>query len=255
MWFMSTAQKFLHDLFSLGSCIRDRNLARLRAEPVISRCIDKYISWALKDANLHNRPRPGPVHAVCTRRPGETSEKLITRMTRKLQRAGSRYRIAWRIHESVEEDGSGVNTHKSKRSKSSEADEAAASAVRQKYLQDGIIPEAFIRSRYLPNHTFPVLTGLLISSSVVSIVNFDSDPVATARKAAAEAKNRSQKPQSPLRSIATFDFGEEGMDVWNGMSVAIAVMGMRKMMMKMAEEGKGEWLWEEIEESEDDVDA
>ena len=217
------ATKALKSLNEMGSRIRDRALAfsALRPEPIISSTVSGYIDWALLDAKVHPDQRPNalPVHVITSLQKGQSTHDAITAMTAELHELAAAHRELHNIGESVERDSTPASdeTH---------------------VLDDG-------------DSTLPILTGLMICSSLVVVVTLNACALPLAVETDAE--------ETGLRFIATFDFGEGGMDVWNALAVAIVGMHIRKVMLTqqaVAEEA-GE-AWEFVEQDAggtDDPDA
>lgn len=67
----------------------------------------------------------------------------------------------------------------------------------------------------------PTLYGVIASHTVMAFVSYvlPSDP----------------NPKGSLRTIAIFDFGQEGYDVWNSLAVAIFVIHCRNRMRQLKE--------------------
>jgi len=84
---------------------------------------------------------------------------------------------------------------------------------------------------------FPVLTGFIITGTIVAIMTLDTNP-------AVFPYIEDSKP----RFIASFDFSEDGMDVWNAFAVAITVMRVRKTMLQLVTKAKRDCdpLWKEV---------
>ncbi|KKY17428.1 hypothetical protein UCRPC4_g05570 [Phaeomoniella chlamydospora] len=223
---------YLNTLLSLGMRVRDRRVMSLRSEPIMRKIVRQYITWALQDAQIHPRQLPDtmPIHTVTTIRRREKTQEALDRMTRKLHKLASRYHDHHNIYPSVEHD----------------------------HDQDTIITTTSDTSDSTDDPRFPVLTGLLICSSLLLVATLDTNPSRfrplpppTPRESPApNSQHQSHisfplrpekisKPESGLRFIATFDFSDQGMDVWNGLAVAIVVMRIRKTMMEMLAAEKG----------------
>ena len=125
--------------------MRDRQLSRLRPEPVIQRALEQYIQWALRDAGLHNRPRAIPVYTVYSLRKSQSTRQAVHVSNRRLVTLSTRYRDAWRLTPSIE---SGQPNYGNEN---------------ESYTQ-------------YTNRTFPVLTGFLICGPLVVVITMDSDP-------------------------------------------------------------------------------
>lgn len=202
----------LRSLFSMGTAIRDRALSRhkLRPEPVLRRAVQRYIDWALADAGLHPQQRPNaiPVHTLATMRQHETTQSTITTISEKLHELADRYRTAYSVRESIETKDSA--------SVSSEGTNSEDSRL-------------------------PVLTGLMICSSLIAVVTLNPATQSSAHVRSSSISRPSlqaAKDESGVRFIATFDFSEEGMDVWNGLAIAICVMRIRKTMLELCQRGE-----------------
>ena len=62
----------------------------------------------------------------------------------------------------------------------------------------------------------PTLYGICASHTVMAFVSYDA-----------------LSPSSSLRTVAMFDFGQEGYDVWNSLAIAIFVIHCRNRMMEL----------------------
>jgi hypothetical protein len=184
----------LQDLNSIGSRIRDRALrpTPLRPEPIISTSVTAYIDWALLDASMHPSQRPGalPVHIISTLSKSQSTHAAITSITAQLHDLAAAHRTRRNIAPSVERDTTPASDS----------------------------------THVLDDDSLPILTGLLICSSLVVVVTMNAHAVPSA-----------EDEESGLRFIATFDFSEGGMDVWNALAVAIVGMHVRKMMVRQYE--------------------
>jgi hypothetical protein len=207
--------KHLNDLFSLSGRVRDRIFVRLRPEPNIKRHIRQYIFWALRDANLHNRPNAIPVHTIYAMKAGQSTRSALDGLNGRLISLARRYRRALCLTPDVDDSSS---------------TEGSIS----------ITP----RLEYKPGCTFPVLIGFLVCGPIVALTTLDSSPTSHPDLALATC-----------RLMCYFDMGEAGQDVWNALTVAIAIMHVRKHMAKMEEEGRDEWLWMIDDSVDPDTDA
>lgn len=206
------ATYYLNNLFMLGNRVRDRYLVGRRAEPVMRRPLEDYINWALRDARLHNRPYTIPVYAITTHKPGRKLPYVLEKITTKLRKLSARYRQVYSVRPSIE-PGSQLHDAVSATPGSNASTETHAA-----------------------NRKFPVLTGFVITGALVVIVTLDSNPTVNP-----------SLDDSKVRYIASFDFSEDGMDVWNAFAVAITVMRIRKTMLELETRAKeeGDPLWEE----------
>ncbi|KAL2001216.1 hypothetical protein VTN02DRAFT_2089 [Thermoascus thermophilus] len=197
------AIKFLGDLLSLGSRVRDRQFTPLGPESIIERTVKRYLGWALRDANIHNRPNAIPVYDIYTMRQGQSTREAVTRLNCRLISLAKRYRDSLRLAQRIEnlqnEGSSGRET----------------------------------QVHYSRERKFPVLTGFLICGPIVAVTTLDSDPNACPDLDSGVS----------CKLIAQFDMGERGQDVWNALAIAITVMRVRKTMLELAEEGQGDWMW------------
>jgi hypothetical protein len=207
------ATRALTELSEMGKRIRDRNLASsgLRSEPIITSTVSSYIDWALKDAKVHLSQRRGalPVHVITTLQKGQTTHNAITAMTAQLHDLAAAHRRAHNIRESVEVPDRDTTPG------------SDATHVLEEY-----------------DDNLPILTGIMICSSLVVVVTLDAHTVSSASFFSSENRTDAQD-ESGLRFIATFDFSNGAMDVWNALAVAIVAMHIRKMMVlqhELAEE-------------------
>lgn len=212
-------------LLALGRRVRDRRVMHLRSEPIMQQAIHQFISWALSDAEVHPHQRPNaiPTHVLMTGRPGEKSQEALDRMTRRLHAVASRYHDLYGIYPSVEHDHP--------------TDEEKEDDTR-----------------------FPVLSGLMICSSVVFMVTLPSNP-AHSRPFRTRTDSTSDSPlpspskdESGLRLISTFNFSEHGQDVWHSVGIAVVIMTITKYTRKMMEQaGEGAQMWKAAEGSLDSL--
>ena len=199
----------LRSLFSLGQRVRDGVVAepRKRAEPIFSRCLKSYVSWALTDVGLHPKQRPNaiPVHALVTMKRNQTGADTVHATSDKLHQLAGAYTQVYGVAPSVET-----------------ADTASV-----------------ITSATTDEPTLPVLTGLMVCHSLVLIVTLNSASHARRQTSRNRRASLQQETESlGLRFIAKFDFSDDGMDVWNALAVAIAVMRIRKTMLGLCERGE-----------------
>lgn len=183
--------------------MRDRALAGFRPEPVIGYHVRNYIKWALKDANLHNRPNSIPLYAMYAMRGSRNSRRAFETINRRLVTLANRYREAWRLRPSVE-DVSGLTV----------SDE---NAPKQCYL----------------DRKFPVITGFLICGPTVSVLTVNSDP----------AVNPDLPPDTAGKFISQFDFSRGGQDVWNALAIAISVVRLRKNILELIDDCPDDPMW------------
>lgn len=183
--------------------MRDRALSGFRPEPAIGRYVANYIKWALRDANLHNRPNYIPTYAMYALRGSQNSRCALEILNRRLVTLANRYREAWRLKLSVEdvsEPGTG-------------GENAAA-------------------SRYL-DRKFPIITGFLICGPMIAVLTLNSDP----------ADNPDLPPDAAGKFISQFDFSRGGQDVWNALAIAISVIRLRKNMLELIEDCPDDPMW------------
>ena len=212
----------LRTLFSIGTIIRDRAMSRyrLRPEPVLRRTLAKYICWALADVGLHSMQRPNaiPVHAIASMKKGQTTQATITAISDKLHRLANRFRAVYGVRDSIEPRDSASVT-------------SGGSGNEESKL--------------------PILTGLIICSSLVIIVTLNSGALHP-ENIEIPGHRRDSNDESGLRFMATVDFSEENMDVWNALAIAICVMRIRKTMLELCERGEANGengkggLWERV---------
>lgn len=213
----------LRKLFTMGSRIRDRALSRdrLPTEPVMARALRDYVSWALADVGVHPKQRPNaiPVHVIAALKRGQTTQDTITTISDKLHSLAQRYQSVYGIQPSIES-----------------RDSASTSSA---------------SNSETTNPNLPTLIGFMICSSLVVVVTLNSATSSSstplelhndrhASPAASVTNNNTtgSKNEANLRFIATFDFSEDGMDVWNALAMAICVMRVRKTMLELCERGE-----------------
>ena len=225
----------LKDLNEMGKRIRDRALSSLDPEPVIFRNVCAYIDWSLNDAGMHPSQRPAalPVHVITRLQKNESTHDALAYMTAQLHDLAALHRTRRGIRESVERDST------------------PASDVSATYVLDSDAED------------LPILTGVLICSSLVNVMTMNAHAIPadfSTTEGMAEAK-ANIRDETGLRFIATFDFSQSGMDVWNALAVAIVAMHIRKMMLKQyqlaVENGEeADWELKKVEQiEEDDPDA
>lgn len=197
-----TGTKYLGELFALGGRVRDTISVRLRPEGSIKYNISKYVSWAFRDAGLHNRPNAIPVHTIYDMQNGQSTRSALGEVNCQLISLAHRYRDALRLTPSVEDPPTTGNKQRA--------------------------PKA----QYRLGCSFPVLIGFLICGPIVAVTTLDSNPAVYPDLDAANCKLVSQ-----------FDMGDESQDVWNTLAIAIACIRIRKTMLQLEEEGKGELIW------------
>ena len=227
------ATKALTELSEMGKRIRDRNLASsgLRSEPIITATVSSYIDWALKDAKVHLSQRPGalPVHVITTLQKGQTTHTAITAMTAQLHDLAAEHRRAHNIRDSVEVP---------------DRDTTPVSDATHVLKED--------------DDTLPILTGIMICSSLVVVMTLNAHTIPSASFSSSETRTDTQDETGP-RFIATFDFSNGAMDVWNAFAVAIVAMHIRRMMALQHELGEeaGETAqggtWEFVDPKENDT--
>lgn len=226
------ATRTLKDLAEMGKRIRDRKLASpgLRSEPIITSTVSSYIDWALTDAKVHYNQRRGalPVHVIATLHKGQTTHQAITAITTQLHDLAAQHRRANNIHDSVEAP------------------------------DRDITPTSDATNVLEDDDHLPILTGMMICSSLVVIFTLNAHTVSPASFSSPET-GTDARDSSGLRFIATFDFSEGAMDVWNALAMAIVAMHIRKMMAlqyelaeKRGETGEG-GTWEFIDRKQNDA--
>ena len=215
----------LRSLFNLGALVRARSLSchKSRPEPIIRRIIRRYISWALADFGLHpqQRPRAIPVHAIVSQKQNKTTQATLARLGKKLQKLAKRYRDRYEVRESIE--------------------------PREFFPVLGVEGTKVIDE----DDNMPILTGLMICSSIVAVVTFDSrtpslsglaaSGIASLRSTPSKPSRKSLQPtheEQGLRFIGTFDFSNYKIDVWNALAIAICVMRIRKTMLQVCQSGE-----------------
>jgi hypothetical protein len=239
------AKHYLRSLFGIAANVRDKSLAGLRTEPTIKRTLRQYVSWALSDAGVHPLQRPNviPVHALVTKRPSESTDAVLRRMTRKLYKLARRYQEVYHVQQSIEP---------------------------QSHIGDPFnFNEGPSGPQYDNNAHMPTLIGLMVARSVVAVVTLDSRSNApeslfakhnTIRRRSSsivsslhEEDSVSGLTEDGLRFIANFDFSNsDGYDVWDGLAIAICVMRVRKTMLELCERAEGEGMagtgemWERV---------
>ncbi|KAL2840975.1 hypothetical protein BJY01DRAFT_236547 [Aspergillus pseudoustus] len=172
------AIKSLSNLFSLSGRVRDCSIVEKRPERLIKDAINKYIRWALYDANLEIGSGSLPVHVIHAQGKNESILFALERLNKRLKRLALRH---------------------------------------QKALNEVFTIE------------LPLLLGFIICGPVVAIMTFDF-----------EILKRTENADGKF--ISQFDLAERGQDVWNSLSMTIAVMHIRNTMIGLSEKGYGGYL-------------
>ncbi|KAL2821605.1 hypothetical protein BJX63DRAFT_378683 [Aspergillus granulosus] len=191
------AIKSLSNLFSLSGRVRDCNIVEKRPERLIKDTIERYIRWALYDANLEIGPGSLPVHVIHVQGKDESIIHALGRLNRHLQRLALRHQKALRE----------IFTITDIKLKNSEPSG----------------PKTISKTE------LPLLIGFIICGPVVAIMTFDLDLLNCAEPADG-------------KFISQFDLSERGQDVWNSLSMTIAVMHIRNTMVRLTEKGYGGYV-------------
>ncbi|EAU37041.1 predicted protein [Aspergillus terreus NIH2624] len=144
--------KSLTHLFSLGGRVRDCNVTRIKPEPLIKRCVVKYIRWAFRDAKIHIARHSILVHAIYDQKKGESTLSAVKNLNQRLQRLASRYRRS-------------LNSASAGAPPSPQTSEGSGSA-------SGI-------SESHPK--YPLLTGFVICGPIITILSLSTDPSSAAQ--------------------------------------------------------------------------
>ncbi|EEP80407.1 predicted protein [Uncinocarpus reesii 1704] len=134
------AIKALKELLSIGPRVRDRQLSRLRFEPVLKRILGAYVHWALWDCNLHNHSRIMPYYIIYALGQNESVDSGVKQIINELMALAKQHQSTWSRTRRIDPESDKVRDH------------------------------------YDKDHAFPVLTGFLICGSIVAIITLDSNP-------------------------------------------------------------------------------
>jgi hypothetical protein len=85
-----------------------------------------------------------------------------------------------------------------------DAQDKSISADKSAAVDYGAVPE------------LPTLYGVTTSHTLMAFVSYDP-----------------QAPDAPLRTIAIFDLGQEGYDVWNSLAIAIFISHCRNRLLQL----------------------
>lgn len=204
----------MSELFYIGNRVRDRALSGFRPEAVIGRYVDNYIKWALRDANIHNRPNSIPLYAMYAMRGSRSSQHALNTVNRRLVTLANQYREAWRLRPSIED-------------------------VSENTIGDENAPGPCYIER-----KFPIITGFLICGPIIAVLTLNSDPVA----------NPDLPPDASGKLISKFDFTQGGQDVWNALAIAISVIRLRKNYLELIEDCPEDPMWTVDEKIVNEVD-
>ncbi|PWY74083.1 hypothetical protein BO83DRAFT_416943 [Aspergillus eucalypticola CBS 122712] len=132
------AIKALTSLFAVGGRVRDCDILHQQPEPLIRQAIQKYISWALFDVNLHTMKDALPVHVIYAQKKHEKTITAVRKMNARLQKLTRQHQ---------EDLGVADNTYTEKK-----------------------------MAEILENTKFPLLTGFIICGPIVAILTHSTDP-------------------------------------------------------------------------------
>ncbi|GLA80577.1 hypothetical protein AtubIFM56815_001402 [Aspergillus tubingensis] len=132
------AIKALTSLFAVGGRVRDCDILHQQPEPLIKQAIQKYISWALFDVNLHTMKDALPVHVIYAQKKYEKTITAVRKMNTKLQKLTRQHQ---------EDLGVANNTYTEKQ-----------------------------MAEILEVTKFPLLTGFIICGPIVAILTHSTDP-------------------------------------------------------------------------------
>ncbi|EYE94048.1 uncharacterized protein EURHEDRAFT_539727 [Aspergillus ruber CBS 135680] len=85
------AIKSLLGLFSLSGQVRDCNILRTRPEDKIRKAIKKYVRWAMRDADIHEKPGTIPVYTIHSQKEGESVVSAVSKLNKRLGKLAKRY--------------------------------------------------------------------------------------------------------------------------------------------------------------------
>ncbi|KAJ5101768.1 hypothetical protein NUU61_003990 [Penicillium alfredii] len=86
-----SALRALQDFLKISGHVRDCQLLEIQPEMVIQKAINKYLRWAINDADLKTGPATSPLHAVYTQQKDETTLAAVSKLARKLERLAKRH--------------------------------------------------------------------------------------------------------------------------------------------------------------------
>lgn len=223
----------------------------LKQEPslIILKEILAYVKWSEMDGSIAKNDNLIPLLAIEVKLPDESFNDLANRTQKRMHGFAARYREAWLVNPSDGDDADdeepkdkgkgkekvttpsppetsqtgGGSSKKRKHLSDTEEDklQAESSTSAAKRQKTGIATSATSASTStmtgpVYKRRLPVVFGLTIAHSVVGICSHDAS-----------------KPGKPIRNLATFNFGKDGQDVWNGLAVAILIVWVRNSLVRI----------------------
>ena len=185
--------------------MRDCNTLGTRPEDKIRRAIKKYVLWAMRDADIHDKPGKIPVYTIRSQRKGESVISAVSKLNNRLGK------LAKRFHDAL---GMASRVTSPRRGRTPGAQ------INQEPDTDLIITS---------RRNFPLLVGFVICGPIVAILTLDTDPFSP----------KGWGEGTGSKFISQFDVGERGQDVWISLALAITIMHIRKTMIQLADGGKG----------------
>lgn len=185
--------------------MRDCNILRTRPEDRIRRAIKKYVHWAMRDADIHDKPGTIPVYTIRAQKEGESVVSAVSKLNNRLGKLAKRYH-----------DALGMSL----RSTSPRKVKTAGAQIKQ---------ELDTNMRITSRRNFPLLVGFVICGPIVAILTLDTDPLSP----------KGWGEGTGSKFISQFDVGERGQDVWTSLALAITIMHIRKTVIQLADGGKG----------------
>jgi hypothetical protein len=165
----------------------------------------------LADAKLPKYPSSGvPIHSIVSLRHGEARGDAVKRLAANLHGLADEWRELYAVHGSIEQepkeqnepndqDKSGPSSSPSQTPSDSNTSTLATSAIE-----------------------LPILTGVLIISSLVAIVALDPNE---------EFPGRPARGQNQVRQFIVCDFSHQPYDVWNALAIVVVAMHLRKVRL------------------------
>jgi hypothetical protein len=214
------AIRALRQLLETGRTVRDKMLASPGSsiESTISRGILKYLKWAMNDAGIYHDHEVLPVHHIISRIPGKSTTDLINDLEDALHHL-ARQHAQGGVLPSIEHDN------------------------------DTPVLESSSHSDPDHHHELPTLTGFLVTYSLVYLWTMNPNYIRVKAESDADGDDELR-----IRFIAKFDFSDAGMDVWNGLSIAIVCVMLRKVYLERGVEVRSLDAMQDMRFYDDDPD-
>ena len=219
---ISLATRALFSLFEVGPRARDRLKAGLRPEQVLAKCIRSYVQWSLEDSDLINRDYI-PALVVVAREPRESNKDIVARCQNKIHTIAQRYRDQENAKARELLDASDAFTLGTPESivsnayptpLSNKSGKAKVKTIKKEKPDIETVKLETPRKKRKSTKEPITLYGIIIAHTIVCFVTYDVS-----------------YPDKAPRTLALFDFGDPGNDVWNAFAVAIMVVWARNFLL------------------------